>query len=71
MTAKADSNPPTMPRQMSAEGFELDEWGLPLCGPARIAVLEKLGKPDPNISPEAWQVPAKASDAKLTEKSNG
>ena len=70
MTAKADSNPPTAPRQVDGNGFELDEWGLPLCGPARNAALEALGKPDPNISPVSWKVPAK-TDAKLTEKNDG
>lgn len=71
MTAKADSNPPTAPRTTDANGFELDQFGLPLCGPARIAALEILGKPDPNISPESWKVPAKAAGLKLTEKSDG
>ncbi|WP_336958750.1 hypothetical protein [Sphingobium aquiterrae] len=45
---------PTAPRPVDAMGRELDQWGLPLNGPARARALAALQKPDPNIVPEAW-----------------
>lgn len=48
---------PTQPPARDAQGFELDEWGLPVTGPARIAALERLGRPDPIIDPEGWAAP--------------
>lgn len=54
MTEQVDLSPPTAPRKVDGQGRELDQWGLPLNGPARIRALEKLGKPDPNVAPEAW-----------------
>lgn len=35
-------------------GRPLDQWGLPVNGPARAAALEELGMPDPNDDPAAW-----------------
>lgn len=35
-------------------GRPLDQWGLPLNGPARVAALAELGLPDPNDDPVAW-----------------
>jgi hypothetical protein len=35
-------------------GRPLDQWGLPVNGPARTAALEELGMPDPNEDPAAW-----------------
>lgn len=46
--------PPTQPASRDANGFELDAWGLPVCGPVRAARLAKLGKADPHDDPEAW-----------------
>ena len=80
-----NSGEPTAPRPHDLNGYELDEWGLPLVGPARIGALEKLGRRDPCDFPEDWpkkqqpdqQVPAALPDAEvvaapeLKEKSNG
>ena len=46
--------PPTQPVTRDANGFELDGWGLPVCGPVRAARLAELGKPDPHDEPDAW-----------------
>lgn len=51
---------PTQPRARDTAGRELDEWNLPLSGPARAVALEELCKPDPNTDPDAW----KAADVK-------
>ena len=69
----------TKPRPTDAAGRELDQWGLPYSGPARIRALAELGKPDPNVEPEAWAsagTPASTPDAggapdTNTEQSNG
>lgn len=46
---------PTQPRPVDpATGRQLDEYGLPLSGPARVARLAELGKPDPREDPDAW-----------------
>ncbi|MCH4893380.1 hypothetical protein GO308_09690 [Sphingomonas sp. SFZ2018-12] len=45
----------TKPRPRDAQGRELDEYGLPLIGPARQRALAELGKPDPNTDPKAWR----------------
>lgn len=45
---------PTAARERNAQGFEIDAWGLPFNGPARIAALAELGQPDPNKDPDAW-----------------
>lgn len=45
---------PTRPRPIDDAGRELDEFGLPLSGPARAAKLARLKKPDPRDNPEAW-----------------
>ena len=45
---------PTRPPERDENGFELDSWGLPVCGPARVAVLAVMGRPDPNDEPDAW-----------------
>lgn len=76
--AKPEDNLPTQPRRTDAQGRELDQWGLPLNGPARQRALDAAGKPDPNFEPEAW---ANASDEgaavivapapSVKEKSNG
>lgn len=75
---------PTQPRPVDAQGYVLDEWGLPLNGPARLRWLEKLRRPDPRDEPEAWSIadsagtpPADdadvipASDIPVTENDNG
>ncbi len=52
---------PTAPRATNATGRAIDEHGLPLSGPARIAALD--GKPDPrDIAAEAAVAEA-ATDA--------
>ena len=45
---------PTRPRPVDAAGRQLDEFGLPLSGPARIRALAELGKRDPLTNPEDW-----------------
>lgn len=52
-TTQAD---PTQPRPVNDTGRTLDQWGLPLSGPARLAALG--GKPDP-----ALEVPNEAQPA--------
>ena len=55
MTGKAAPGAPTQPRPTDGQGHDLDEWGLPISGPARLRRLAELGKPDPNIDPAGWQ----------------
>lgn len=55
----------TRPRPRDANGYELDQWGLPLIGPARARALKALGKPDPRTDPAAWQ--AQAATAPMTQ----
>jgi hypothetical protein len=43
---------PTAPRARDETGRELDEFDLPLSGPARRARLAELGKRDPREFPE-------------------
>ncbi len=38
---------PTAPRARDAQGFELDEDGLPIAGPERQRRLAEAGLPDP------------------------
>mgnify|MGYP000935947793 CR=1 FL=1 len=45
---------PTAPALRDENGFELDQWALPVCGPMRIARLAELGLPDPHDDPDAW-----------------
>lgn len=47
---------PTAPQPVDANGRLLDQFGVPLNGPARIAALAELEKPDPNTDPAAWGV---------------
>lgn len=44
----------TKPRPRDKAGRVLDQWGLPLNGPARIRALDALGKRDPHSNPEDW-----------------
>ena len=50
----SDPNPVTQPRPVDAAGRELDQWGLPLNGPARARALAEAGKPDPDMQSDAW-----------------
>lgn len=53
---------PTAERPRDANGRELDEWGLPRNGPARVDALCQLGKRDPRTHPEDWSdEPAKSA----------
>ncbi|MEA3018404.1 MAG: hypothetical protein QOI38_3126 [Sphingomonadales bacterium] len=45
---------PTKARPTDKSGRQLDEFKLPISGPARARELERLGKPDPRTNPEAW-----------------
>ncbi|UIJ46901.1 hypothetical protein LZK98_08155 [Sphingomonas cannabina] len=45
---------PTQPRPVDHNGYQLDEHGLPLVGPARRRVLEKLRAADPERFPDDW-----------------
>lgn len=60
---------PTAARPVDAQGRELDEWGLPLNGPARGRALAKIGKPDPNDDRSAWTGPV--GHIAVTETENG
>jgi len=53
-TPKSTQDPPTRPRPMSKDGRQLDGFGLPIAGPARIAALAKADKRDPREHPEDW-----------------
>lgn len=53
----------TQPRPTDAAGRELDAFGLPLNGPARVGMLLELGLPDPNVDPAAWAAAVKPADA--------
>lgn len=65
----------TAPRPVDAQGRELDQWGLPINGPARAGALAELGKPDPNDDLTAWTeaaiAPAAPLEAVGTETQNG
>lgn len=54
--AETTQEAPTAPRPRDAAGRELDEYGLPLSGPARAALLAELGRPDPRAEPEGWTI---------------
>ncbi|SCW56225.1 hypothetical protein SAMN02927924_01371 [Sphingobium faniae] len=72
-TASSTQDKPTNPRPVDAAGRQLDQWGLPFSGPARVRHLRKLGKPDPNINPAAW-TPEPSDEGRLSMgkgKSNG
>lgn len=56
---------PTQPRPVDEAGRELDGYGLPLAGPVRRRLLAEMGKPDPNVEPEAWATKTE------TEQNNG
>ena len=56
--AKPTQAAPTAVPARDAQGFELDRWNLPIVGPVRAARLAELGKPDPDIEPDAWDEPA-------------
>lgn len=68
--AAIEQEAPTAARPVDANGRELDQWGLPINGPARARALEEIGKPDPHFEPEAWAVVA-VDGAAATEVSNG
>ena len=55
---------PTRPRAMSKDGRQLDGFGLPIAGPARIAALAKAGKRDPRRHPEDWAAPRGTGEPK-------
>ena len=48
---------PTAPRTVDVNGFELDQWKLPVVGPARIEAL--AGRPDPMIDPDGFKASPK------------
>lgn len=67
--AEVTQEPPTTPVTRDANGFELDAWGLPICGPARAARLETLGKADPHDDPDAWESPSGLSHSQASAAS--
>lgn len=73
--AEEHQDSPTQPRPRDAQGHELDGWGLPIAGPVRAARLAALGRPDPNVEPEAWASTsigaAEPAPEPMTEESNG
>lgn len=74
-TPETTQDAPTALPPRDESGFELDNWGLPIVGPVRAARLAELGKPDPNIDPDAWSKAAAPTtdggDASNEELSNG
>lgn len=52
--SKTSQEQPTSTRPIDGQGREIDQWSLPINGPARLRALAAHGKPDPNTSPEAW-----------------
>ena len=46
---------PTAPQARDAFGRLLDQWGLPVSGPCRVAALAEIGLPDPHDDPQAWR----------------
>jgi hypothetical protein len=81
MTSKSRNRPArrhaeaTAPRATCPKtGRQLDEFGLPLTGPARAAELARLGQPDPREDPAAWDagfVVAHATEAPGAPASEG
>lgn len=61
-TTQAD---PTKPRPVDDTGRTLDQWGLPISGPARLKAL--AGKPDPALDVAAEAQPA-SSPATTSDK---
>lgn len=60
--SKPRQGDPTQPVARNAAGLEIDQWGLPVSGPARIAALVAIKKPDPNDEPDAWAAHGEAKD---------
>ncbi|MGW8138974.1 hypothetical protein [Sphingomonas zeae] len=56
----------TKPRPVDETGRTLDQWGLPLSGPARLAALK--GKPDPALEAVAEAPAAPAPTPATTDK---
>ena len=52
----------TRPQPRDENGRALDQWRLPLNGPARLRSLEALGKRDPHTHPEDWPAPSAAQE---------
>ncbi|ARR52042.1 hypothetical protein HY78_00485 [Rhizorhabdus wittichii DC-6] len=44
----------TAPRAQDEAGRPMDQWGLPLNGPARARALAELDRRDPHTHPEDW-----------------
>lgn len=53
---------PTAEPVRDENGWELDQWGLPICRPVRVERLAALGLPDPNEDPDAWPTPDQKPD---------
>jgi hypothetical protein len=69
-TPATTQDEPTKPREIDANGFELDEFGLPLVGPARIAAL--AGRPDPAEDPDGFaKAPKPAAPTNPTDPQEG
>lgn len=47
--------PATAPVRRDGNGFEIDEWDLPVSGPARANRLAELDMPDPHDDAKAWK----------------
>lgn len=50
-----DESAATLPPARDAFGRLLDEWGLPVNGPCRVAALAALDLPDPLDDPKPWR----------------
>ena len=59
---KMTQDEPTRPRDVCPEtGRQIDEFGLPISGPARARKLAEIGKPDPRDAAEAKAASPEAS----------
>lgn len=59
MSRKVTQAEPTKPRPHDPQGRELDGFGLPVSGPARLRRLAEMGRSDPNGDPDGWAASAK------------
>lgn len=64
MTVKVLVGEPTRPRLVDGQGRELDQWGLPISGPARARRLAELGRPDPEHDSAGWAAAGRSKPAR-------
>lgn len=57
--------------EVRKDGLQIDGFGLPVNGPARIRILSEIDAKDPLAAPNAWTDATAAKARKLTEKFYG